>query len=226
MSNMPTITEYLIATCSLIIDEFNEMYAHMPDEELQTIANTKFNEMDLVVRIGYPFRTLVHYTTGESTSGKSSAKLNHDLVISQKDYIIEVKYLKNWGSSAGNTTASKSWEEYQRDFDWLFSEIDKGNKNKRAFIIGWFNCMDSISRCIQLGQGPRSGPKPLVNEERLAYFPFLKRMRVPTYTTDLQNDYQAAYDEQRVNLVGRHGTDYKCLFIGSKEDKFHFAIYF
>ena len=224
MSNMPTITEYLIATCSLIIDEFNEMYAHMPDDELKTIANAKFNEMDLVVRIGYPFRTLVHYTSGEQTDDKLSAKVNHDLVISQKDYIIEVKYLKNWGSSVGNTTASKSWSEFQKDFDWLFSEIDHNKKSNRAFIIGWFNCVDCVSRYIQLGQGP--GSKPFVNEERLAYFPFLAKNCVNARVTDLQHDYGSAYLEQRVNLIGKSGTNYNCLFIGKKEDKFHFAIYY
>lgn len=225
MNNMPSITEYLIATCSLIIDEFNEQYSNSSELELKKIADNDFNEMDLVVRIGYPFRNLVHYTTSLMRGDKDSeAKGNHDLVIKQKDFVIEVKYLKNWQSSAGSTTSSKKWSEFQKDFDWLFDAIDKGNKNKRAFIIGWFNCVDCIARCIQLGEG--GGSHPVVKEEKLAYFPFLRKMSVPTKTKDLQYDYQLAYETQRVNLIGRTGTDYQCLFIGKPNDKFHFAIYF
>ena len=221
---MPTITEYLIATCSLIIDEFNETYQGYTVEQMKPIADKKYNEMDLVVRIGYPFRNLVHYTTNANDEGGNLSKLNHDLVISHKEYAIEVKYLKNWDSSKGNTTGSKLWSEFQKDFDWLFKEIDKNKKNKRAFIIGWFNCVDCVSRYIQLGQG--RGSKPIVNEERLAYFPFLTKKCANARATDLQYDYGSAYVEQRVNLIGRSGTNYNSLFIGNKEDKFHFAIYY
>ena len=88
-----------------------------------------------------------------------------------KDFKIEIKYLKNWKSTLGTNSASKTWGEYQKDFDWLIEEIEKGYEHKRVFVIGWFNCVDSITQYLQLGSG--TGSKPLVNEERLAYFPFL-----------------------------------------------------
>lgn len=60
--------------------------------------------------------------------------------LSQKKFKIEVKYLKNWKGTSGKYSASKTWKEYQDDFDWLLTEIDNGNKGKVAFIFGWFNC--------------------------------------------------------------------------------------
>lgn len=53
--------------------------------------------------------------------------------------------LKNWKSTSGTSSASKKWAEFQKDFDWLINEIEKGYKNKRAFVIGWFNCVNSIT---------------------------------------------------------------------------------
>ena len=41
------------------------------------------------------------------------------------------------------------------------------------------------------------GSKPLVNENRLAYFPFLRRLKAPTHTTDLLINYDSAYKEKR-----------------------------
>ena len=56
------------------------------------------------------------------------------------------------------------------------ADITTGNKNtqdaendgKVAFVIGWFNCVDSLSQLIQLGEG--SGAYPFVNESKLRYF--------------------------------------------------------
>ena len=52
------------------------------------------------MRLGYPFKQNAHYTVGESNRVKKLQKVNHDLYISQRDFKIEVKYLKNWISSA------------------------------------------------------------------------------------------------------------------------------
>ena len=118
-------------------------------------------KMDITVRLGYPFKHTVHYTVGDAK--KNGSKINHDLYVESKDFKIEIKYLKNWKSTSGTNSASKTWVEYQKDFDWLIEEIEKGYKHKRAFVIGWFNCVDSITQYLQLGSG--AGSKPLVNRK-------------------------------------------------------------
>lgn len=222
-NNRPSINQYLVSTCLLIIDELNDIYGNLSKEELRLIANEKFNEMDLTVKIGYPFRNMVHYSVGDKKENKN--KNNHDLFIESKDFIIEVKYLKNWRTGKKNTSSnSKRWSEYQKDFDWLISEIDDGNKHKRAFVIGWFNCVEYFSQLMQLGN--ESGPKPSLNEERVKYFPFLNKLKIPTYTTDLEYMYSMAYKEMPLTLIGNHNGNYNCMFLGNEKDCFHFAIYY
>ena len=218
----PSISQYLLSTCLYTIDEFNEQYGHLSNEELKKIADEKFNEMDITVRLGYPFKQMVHYTVGDVK--KRGSKVNHDLFVESKDFKVEIKYLKNWLSNAGTYSNSKEWSEYQKDFDWLAEEIEKGFKNKRAFVIGWFNCVDTISRYLQLGNGP--GNKPTVNEERVAYLPFIRKTRTPTYTTDLVYNYDSAYEPVSLNLIGETNPDMNCIFLGRKDDVFHFAIYY
>lgn len=218
----PSISQYLLSTCLFTIDELNEQYRGLSAEELKIVADDKFNEMDITVRLGYPFKQMVHYTVGDSKSKYS--KVNHDLFVESKDFKIEIKYLKNWKSNVGTSSNSKPWEEYQKDFDWLIEEIEEGHKHKRAFVIGWFNCVDSISRYLQLGTG--KGSKPLVNEERFAYFPFLRKTKSPTYTTDLVYNYEKAYEVLPLNLIGEKNPDVNCLFLGSRDDVFHFAVFY
>lgn len=218
----PSISQYLLSTCLFIIDELNEQYGSLSKDELKKIADDKFNEMDITVRLGYPFRQMVHYTVGDKT--KRGSKVNHDLYIESKDFKIEIKYLKNWKSGSGTSTNSKNWGEYQKDFDWLAEEIEKGYKHKRAFVIGWFNCVDCISQYLQLGSG--SGSKPLVNEERVSYFPFLRKTKAPTLTSDLVYNYDSAYKELSLNLIGENCPDYSCYFLGNANDVFHFAIFY
>lgn len=217
----PTIDQYLLSTCLFTIDELNEKYRFMDKEELKGIADEKFNEMDITVRIGYPFKQMVHYTQND---GGERTKVNHDLFIESKDFKIEVKYLKNWACKTGTKSASLTWEPIQKDFDWLMEEIEEGNKGKRAFVIGWFNCVDSFSRYIQIGAG--RGRYQIVNEERIAYFPFLRKKKVPTYTTDMLYDYEKAYKEVPLSLVGEKNAECSCLFLGNEKDVFHFAIFF
>ena len=220
--NEPTISQYLLSTCLFTIDEFNEQYHNLSKEELKKVSDDKFNEMDITVRLGYPFKQTAHYTVGDGK--RDSNKINHDLFIESKDFKIEIKYLKNWKSGSGTKSSSKSWSEYQKDFNWLIEEIGKGHKHKRAFVIGWFNCVDSISQYLQLGAGV--GSKPLINEERVAYFPFLKRLKAPTHITDLAYNYQNAYQELRLNLIGASDPDCHCMFLGNKNDVFHFALFY
>lgn len=216
----PSIEKYFLSTCLFAIDEFNEMYKLLSRDELKEIADNEYNEMDICVKIGSPFKNL-YYTIGDGKKGK--IKVNHDLYIKSKDFKAEVKYLKNWTAGNGGKCASKSWMEYQDDFDWLEDELKK-NKGRRAFIIGWFNCVDKFSQLIQLG-GTKGG-KPLVDENKLIYFPFLKRLSKPTHTKDLVYNYDFSYEEMKVKLKGRRRNSMHCMFLGSKDDTFHFAIYY
>ena len=77
----PTIDQYLVSTCLLIIDELNISYKGYTKEELKKEADEKFNEMDITVRMGYPFKQLVHYTVCESSKTKKEKKINHDLYV-------------------------------------------------------------------------------------------------------------------------------------------------
>lgn len=221
----PTIDQYLVANCLYIIDEFNILYRGWEQQKLKKEADENFNEMDIIVRLGYPFKQNAHYTVGESNSVKKAQKVNHDLYISQRDFKIEVKYLKNWISSANTRAASKSWSVFQQDFDWLMDEIDADNDGKVAFVIGWFNCVNSFSQLIQLGTG--NGAYPLADEKKKEYFPFLVADRTPIYAKDLKIDYKKAYMEQFVTPISsKYNGVYKCMLIGKRDDKFHFALYY
>ena len=101
----PTIDQYLLSTCLFIIDEFNEKYRNTSKIDLKAIADEKFNEMDLCVRIGYPFKQMVHFTIGDKRS-KGKSKKNHDLIVESKDYIIEVKYLTTRSSVTSGSSAT------------------------------------------------------------------------------------------------------------------------
>ena len=219
----PTIDQYLLSTCLFTIDELNEQFKLYTKDELKKIADEKFNEMDITVRLGYPFKQNVHYTIGEKNDN-NGFKVNHDLYVESKDFMIEIKYLKNWNSGSGTKSVRKSWKEYQMDFDWLIEEIANGHKHKRAFVIGWFNCVDSISQYLQLGSSV--GSNPLINEERVAYFPFLRKLKSPTYISDLVYNYDRAYGKLALDLIGDSNPNCNCLFLGNEKDVFHFAIYY
>ena len=78
------INHYLVANCLNIIDEFNMLYKEHNKDDLKNIADEKFNEMDITVRIGYPFRQSAHYTAGESSRAKKENKIHHDIYVEQK----------------------------------------------------------------------------------------------------------------------------------------------
>ena len=218
-----TLTQKMLIGIYLIVFEYwsglSMLYKGWDKPELKIEADEKFNEMDITVRLGYPFKQNAHYTVGESGRIKKAQKINHDLYIGQRDFKIEVKYLKNWVSSANTRAASKSWSVFQQDFDWLMDEIDNGKNGKVAFVIGWFNCVDSFSQLSQLGTG--NGAYPLADERKLAYFPFLikKDENAPKQTKNLAYDYENAYIESPVRISSKRKGKYRCMFIGEKDDK-------
>ena len=112
----PSISQYLLSTCLYTIDEFNEQYGHLSKDELKKIADEKFNEMDITVRLGYPFKQMVHYTVGDLK--KKGSKVNHDLYVESKDFKVEIKYLKSC------------------DF---FEKKPAGTRSRRALCLTYFS---------------------------------------------------------------------------------------
>ena len=218
----PRIEEYLRIICSIIIDEMNQVYNGYDKEQLKEAADENFNELDLTVLMGYPFRHNARYTGNENKSKKSNYKGNYDLFIKTRGFKIEVKFLKNWRSEADTLAASKNWKPFLKDFNWLMNEIDTKGKGKVAFIIGWFNCVDYFSSMLQLGTG--NGAYPIADENKICFFPFLMRQASPTKTRDLKYNYSYAYKELTVNPIGNHADIFNCMFLGSPEDKFHFDV--
>lgn len=98
-------------------------------------------------------------------------------------------------------------------------EIANGKKGKVAFVIGWFNSVDSFSQRIQLGTG--NWAYPLADEQKRRYFPFLEASKVPVYTKDLKYNYKKAYLESPLDLISsQYKGIYKSMFIGEENDKF------
>ncbi len=110
----PMIEQYLVANCLYVIDEFNILYKGCDKPELKIEADEMFNEIDITVRLGQPFKQNAYYTAGESARMKKAKKINHDLYIAQRDFKIEVKYLKNWISSANTRQQAKTGQHFSK----------------------------------------------------------------------------------------------------------------
>ena len=222
--NEKPINEYLDMICSLLIDQFNVRYEHYSKEEFKEEANYRYVERDWVYRIGGYFNDLAYYEVRDNERGQS----HHDICIPSKDFIIELKYLKNWNSTANSLSASRQWKPYERDLQWLEDELENGKKGKRAFVLIWCNCLEYFGQVMQLGTGP--GIKNPVNKERLVYFPFLMNNILATdkiLTRDLVYNYKKNFPCQLdLNTIGKGNIDMECLFLGNENDKLHIAIYF
>jgi hypothetical protein len=208
----PTIDQYLVSNCLFIVDEFNERFKTNTKEELKEIADSGFSEADLTVRLGYQFRQMAKFNMqGPDT---------RDIIVDSKDFLIEVKFLRNFKSKSG-TSNKIMWKEIHKDFEWLFSEKKKGNKGKRSFVIGWFNAVERFSQIVQLGKG--KGGYPDIDEEKVRYFPFLNRSGPKT--KDIFYMYPDAYEILNVQIPGFAGKGANCMFFGKETDKFHMAMY-
>ncbi len=213
------IDKYLVSNCLFIIDEFNEMYKGISNEELKEIANREYSEADLVVRLGYPFRQMATFNMQGS-----SKEFGNDIVVKSKNYKIEVKLLRNWkskGKTEDNFSNSMPWDHISKDFEWISNEVVNGNQGNRAFVIGWFNAVERFSNIVQLGKG--RGRYPDIALERLDYFPFLHRTGLKT--NDVTYQYSLAYQNQSIKIPGYLEGTLNCMFFGQPEDKFHLALY-
>lgn len=213
------IDKYLLSTCLFIIDEFNERYKYLnTKDELKEIADTEFSEADLVVRLGYPFRQMANFNMQGT---------DRDIVVKSKDFVIEVKYLRNWENKTSknrNRSNKILWEDaFEKDYSWLCKEIMSGKKGHRAFVLGWFNAVSRFSELMQLGQG--GGHSPEINETRLKLFPFLNYNPETKKTKDIFYMYSKAYTPLSVPILGYEKDTVDCMFLGQENDKFHFSIY-
>ena len=116
------INEYLDLICSLLIDQFNVRYEHYSKENFKEEANNRYVERDWVYKIGEYFKDLAYYDVQDMKNSQS----HHDICIPSKDFIIELKYLKNWNSTSNTKSARKQWAPYERDFQWLEEELLNG----------------------------------------------------------------------------------------------------
>lgn len=215
------IEKYLVSTCLFVIDEFNERFINIAKKEIKKIADTEFSEADIVVRLGYPFKQMANFNMQGT---------DRDIVIKSKDFIIEVKYLRNFTSYSKSNKNKKHksnktiWNEaFQKDYDWLCNEIKKGKKGNRAFVIGWFNVVNSFSELMQLGDG--KGCVPDINKDRIQLFPFLNYNPNTNKTKDIFYMYSKAFKEESIKILGYDKEVMNCMFLGKQQDIFHFAIY-
>jgi len=216
---MPSIDQYLISTCLFIIDEFNQQFRNTDKPNLKKNACEEFNEADLAFRIGMPFRHMAYFENGK----KQGTLAKTDIFIKEKDFKIEVKYLRNFlSSNKKDYSVSMEWKAVKGDFDWLTNEIKQGRKYKSAFIVGWFNYFDYFSQIIQLGTG--RGGTPNHESTKTEFFPFL--VYNGSKTKDIEIAYKLAYQPLNVPVrdLKEHRLD--CILIGTAEDKFNIALYY
>ncbi|HCL4448324.1 TPA: hypothetical protein N2D16_004004 [Clostridium botulinum] len=155
---------------------------------------------------------------------------DRDIVIKAKDFVIEVKYLRNFTSYSMRDKSIKHkanktiWNDaFQKDYDWLCDEIKNGKKGHRASVIGWFNVVKSFSELMQLGSG--KGSKPDINKDRIQLFPFLNYNPNTNKTKDIFYMYSKAFKEESIKILGYDKEVVNCMFLGTEKDIFHFAIY-
>lgn len=210
------IDKYLISNCLFIIDEFNDRYKGVSKEELKVIADTEFNEADLVVRLGYPFRTQANFNMNGC---------ERDIEVKSKGFAMEVKYLRNFKSSFNTSTNKLRWKEaFEKDYTWLCNEFINEKKGKRAFILGWFNAYNRFSEIMQMGEG--HGYIPKVNKERIDLFPFLNYDPKDGTTKSITYMYKEAFKPRQIRIIGYPDAYVDCMFLGTETDKFHFAMYY
>ena len=95
-----SLEKYLLSTCLFVIDDFNERYKDIPSQsDLKWEADTCYTEADLVVRLGYPFRQMANFSL-KTSKGKEGSF--NDIVVKEKDFRIEVKYIRNSKSNNKN----------------------------------------------------------------------------------------------------------------------------
>lgn len=211
------ILDYLKSNLLLIIEELNMNLKNYTNEQLKEYADHLFTEADLQARIWYPYRNFAYLNMQGNPK---------DIHIPSKDYIIEVKYLRAFSSAYKSKSNKANWSNaFEKDYNWLVSEIKKGKKNKRAFILGWINTEGrKFNNVMQLGSG--TGQTPQINSERIILFPFLNYNPITKKTKSVFYSYAQNNNINSITIPGFADETVSCLFLGKPTDKFHIAVYF
>ncbi|MGJ0841591.1 hypothetical protein [Clostridium tertium] len=211
------ILDYFKSNLLLIIEEMNINLKKYSNEDLKHFADNLFTEADLQARIWYPYRNFAHLNMQGNPK---------DIHIPSKDFILEVKYLRNFSSAYNSKSNKATWHNaFEKDYNWLINEIKNGKKNKRAFILGWINIDGrNFNNLMQLGIG--SGQSPSINKERIILFPFLNYNPNNNRTNSIFYSYMQNNKINSITIPGYGNETVNCLFLGKPQDKFHIAVYF
>jgi hypothetical protein len=159
MKKEKEVIECFASICNIIIKQYNFKFETMTEEQKKDYLNNR-HENDFVFKLGSPFGELSRYPT-EGAKGK-------DIILDELGFKVSVKYWRSWVKQSTNKT---KWENsLPREIDWLFSEIEKGNKGKSILICGWGTCL-KWNEILQLGSS--TGINPEINSKRLELLPFL-----------------------------------------------------
>ena len=211
------IKDYFISNCLLIINDLSEYHINKSSEELKDFSDLDFTEADLQMKLCYPLGNMAQL----------KMQGNHgDIRIPSKDFIVEVKYLRNFNNASNIRNQKTVWgEAFQKDYNWLVEDIKRGKKGQRAFILGWFNIEGRrFSDIMQLGTG--NGKNPMINKSRMTYFPFLNYNPNTNKINDISYIYNSHMKEQDIIIPGYNENKVTCMFIGEDKDLFHFALYY
>lgn len=217
MGGKQMIKNYFISNCLLIINDLSEYHRNKSDKELKDFSDLDFSEADLQAKLYYPL--------GNMAQLRQQGNFG-DIRIPSKDFIVEVKYLRNFNNASNIRNQKAVWKEaFEKDYNWLTNEIKLAKKGKRAFILGWFNLEGRrFSDIMQLGTG--IGKNPLINKKRMLFFPFLNYNPDTNKINDISYIYNSHFKEHDINIPGFNDDKVTCMFIGQKNDKFHFALYY
>ena len=201
--------EYLESGCRIIIDEVNLAVAKMSSVEVDDFALERFHQADLTYRIGHPFRHLARYV--------ENSKAN--IIVDHSGLSVATIYLKPHKDAGGNIrNKSGTWKQsVAPSFEWLFSEIDAGKKGQSAMIIGWFTRFD-WAQLIQFGAN--RGKRPRVNQDRIAFFPFLFPAERVSELTTMHNVRCGTFFPKGCSMIVNWAL------FGSHTDHFNIVVYY
>ena len=83
------INHYLVANCLNIIDEFNMLYKEHNKDDLKNIADEKFNEMDITVRMDIHLGSL-HIIRQERVAGQKK-RIKSTMIFMLNKMILKLK---------------------------------------------------------------------------------------------------------------------------------------
>jgi len=218
------ISEYLRIFCLSIIDDLNEKHKGIAprSEELKRISKD-YSETDFAFRIGYFFRERVTFEQKDSKKESKDVLHGHnDVHVPSKDFKIEVKFAKSHKSEGGKDDNKLPWDQVIGDFCWLEQEILHRNKEKRAFVIGWFNTAE-LNKLIQIGEG--GGRHPTVGSDKGLFFPFIDFDTESRRTDTVKINYEKTGKKLKLEKPDFQG-EMNCIFLGSQKDLFHIALYY